>query len=81
MKYTVLFTAPYMISTLERFQPVFDEHNIELIVPEVKERMEESQLLEYAGQFDGTICGDFAAGAPFGEMAADRLEERRRISN
>src|SRR5512138_1488608 len=59
MKYTVLFTAPYMIPFLERFKPVFDKHDIDLIVPdEVHERMEEADLLKYAGQFDGTICGD-----------------------
>jgi D-3-phosphoglycerate dehydrogenase len=27
-------------------------------VPDVKERMEEADLLVYAGQFDGAICGD-----------------------
>ena len=58
MKYTVLFTAPYMIPFVDRFKPVFDQYNIELIVPDVHERMEESDLLSYAGQFDGTICGD-----------------------
>lgn len=55
---TVLMTAPYMIPFLERFKPVFAQHGIELIVPDVQERMEEDDLLKYAGQFDGTICGD-----------------------
>ncbi len=54
----VLFTAPYMIPVLERFKPVFEKYGIELIVPEVQERMEEADLLRYAGEFDGTICGD-----------------------
>ena len=58
MKYTVLFTAPYMIPFVDRFKPVFDQYNIDLIVPDVHERMEESDLLNYAGQFDGAICGD-----------------------
>jgi D-3-phosphoglycerate dehydrogenase len=55
---TVLFSAPYMIPFLERFQPVFTGFGIELIVPEVEERLEEEQLLEYANKFDGVICGD-----------------------
>ena len=55
---TVLFTAPYMIPFVERFKPVFDKYGIELIVPDVQERMEEDDLLRYAGQFDGAICGD-----------------------
>ncbi|HET9906443.1 MAG TPA: phosphoglycerate dehydrogenase [Anaerolineales bacterium] len=58
MKYTVLLTAPYMIPFVDRFKPVFDQYDIEVIVPDVKERMEEADLLDYAGQFDGAICGD-----------------------
>lgn len=54
----VLFTAPYMIPALERFRRVFEKYGIELIVPEVQERMEEADLLRYAGRFDGAICGD-----------------------
>jgi D-3-phosphoglycerate dehydrogenase / 2-oxoglutarate reductase len=55
---TILFSAPYMIQSLERFKPVFEKHRIDLIVPEVSERMNEADLLKYAGQFDGAICGD-----------------------
>jgi len=55
---TILFTAPYMIPFLDRFRPVFDRYGLDLIVPEVRERMEEEELLRYAGQFDGAICGD-----------------------
>jgi D-3-phosphoglycerate dehydrogenase len=55
---TILFTAPYMIPSADRFKPVFDKYGIELIIPDVQERMEEADLLQYAGQFDGTICGD-----------------------
>ena len=58
MKYTILLTAPYMIPFVDRFKPVLEQYGIGLIVPNVKERMEEADLLEYAGQFDGAICGD-----------------------
>jgi D-3-phosphoglycerate dehydrogenase len=47
-----------MIPFVDRFKPVFDKYDIDLIIPEVHERMEEDDLLEYAGQFDGAICGD-----------------------
>jgi len=47
-----------MIPFVDRFKPIFDKYNIELIVPDVQERMEEADLLKYAGQFDGAICGD-----------------------
>jgi D-3-phosphoglycerate dehydrogenase / 2-oxoglutarate reductase len=58
MKYTVLLTAPYMLPHVDRFRPLFDQYNIDLIIPAVHERMEEGDLLHYAGQFDGAICGD-----------------------
>lgn len=55
---TVLMTAPYMIPFLDRFRPALADYGIDLIVPDVEERMEEEDILKYAGQFDGTICGD-----------------------
>src|SRR5258708_38897263 len=58
MKYQVLVTAAYMIPFVDRFKPVFNKYDIELIIPDVQERMEEADLLKYAGQFDGAICGD-----------------------
>jgi len=74
MKYTVLFTAPYMIPFVDRFKPVFDKYNIDLLIPDVHERMEESELLKYAGQFDGAICGDDRYTAHVIEACAPRLK-------
>ena len=55
---TLLLSAPYMLPVLDRFKPIFARAGIHLIVPDVKERMEEADLMNYAGQFDGAICGD-----------------------
>lgn len=71
---TVLFTAPYMIPFVDRFRPVFERYNIELIIPHVRERMEEKDLLEYAGRFDGAICGDDRYTARVIEACAPRLK-------
>src|SRR5512139_2647008 len=71
---TVLMTAPYMIPFLDRFNPVFVKYGIELIVPEVDERMEEADLLKYAGQFDGAICGDDRYTARVIEACLPRLK-------
>ncbi len=71
---TILFTAPYMIPFLDRFRPVFDRYGLELIVPDVRERMEEDELLEYAGQFDGAICGDDRYTLRVIEACAPRLK-------
>jgi len=72
--HTVLFTAPYMIPFVDRFKPVFKKYNIELIVPDVQERMEEADLLKYAGQFDGAICGDDRYTARVIEACTPRLK-------
>ena len=74
MKYKVLFTAPYMIPVVDRFKPVFDKYNIELVIPVVQERLEEADLLKYAGEFDGTICGDDRYTARVIEACAPRLQ-------
>jgi D-3-phosphoglycerate dehydrogenase len=47
-----------MIPTVERFRAVLAHYGIDLLVPDVRERMEEADLLALAGQFDGAICGD-----------------------
>ena len=71
---TVLMTAPYMIPFLERFKPVFAKYRLELIVPDVEERMEEDDLLKYASQFDGAICGDDRYTARVIEACSPRLK-------
>lgn len=71
---TVLMTAPYMIPFLDRFRPALAEYGIDLIVPNVEERMEEEDILKYAGQFDGTICGDDRYTARVIEACLPRLK-------
>jgi D-3-phosphoglycerate dehydrogenase / 2-oxoglutarate reductase len=70
----VLMTAPYMIPFLDRFKPVFAKYGLELIVPVVEERMEEDDLLKYADQFDGAICGDDRYTASVLEACSPRLK-------
>jgi D-3-phosphoglycerate dehydrogenase len=71
---TVLFSAPYMIPLLPRYRPMLEGLGLELIVPEVHERLGEEELLSYAGQFDGTICGDDHYTARVLEACAPRLK-------
>ena len=54
---SVLMTAPYMLPSVERFRPVFAHFGIDLIAPEVHERMEEDELMPFAGQVDGAGIG------------------------
>jgi D-3-phosphoglycerate dehydrogenase / 2-oxoglutarate reductase len=71
---TVLFSAPYMIPCLDRFRPVLERHGLDLIVPEVRERLDEPELIKYAGQFDGAVCGDDRYTARVLEACAPRLK-------
>jgi D-3-phosphoglycerate dehydrogenase len=57
-KLQVLFSAPYMVPFIDRFRPVLAHYGLEIIEAPVEERLEEEDILAFAGQFDGTICGD-----------------------
>ncbi|MFN3741951.1 MAG: phosphoglycerate dehydrogenase [Anaerolineales bacterium] len=74
MAFTILLTAPYLIPFRDRFQPLFERYRLEVIVPPVQERMEEAELLRYAGHFDGAICGDDRYTARVLEACAPRLK-------
>lgn len=71
---TILLSAPYMIPIFDRFQPLFDNYDIQVIVPTVHERMEEEELLPYAGKVDGVICGDDRYSARVLECFIPRLK-------
>lgn len=47
-----------MLPLRARFAPLFVHYGIELIIPDVSERLEADEILKYAGKFDGAICGD-----------------------
>jgi D-3-phosphoglycerate dehydrogenase len=55
---TILFTAPYMLPFKDRFIPILEHFGCKVIIPKVQERLSEVEILAFAGQFDGTICGD-----------------------
>lgn len=54
----VLITAPYMQAEIDRFKSIFDENNIQIYLPQVKERLTERELLEYIDGVHGVISGD-----------------------
>ena len=58
MRCKVLVTAPYMQMVMDRFRPLLEKKGIELVVPLVKERFEEEDLLRWVGDVDGVVCGD-----------------------
>jgi D-3-phosphoglycerate dehydrogenase len=63
-----------MLSSLGRFRPVLERYGLDLITPEVHERLEEGDLLKYAGHFDGAISGDDRYSARVLSACAPRLK-------
>ena len=58
MKWKVMVSAPYMVPEIDRFRQWFIDHDIDMDVIDVKERLEEAELLEIIEKYDGVICGD-----------------------
>jgi len=71
---TILLSAPYMIPFRAQLQPVFDRYELEILVAPVSERLNADQILAYAGQFDGALCGDDRYTRPVLEACLPRLK-------
>lgn len=54
----ILVSAPYMQPIINKLLPLFQKRNLEVILPVVKERLEEHDLLPIISDVDGVICGD-----------------------
>jgi D-3-phosphoglycerate dehydrogenase len=74
MTIKVLLSAPYMVPIVDRFRPIFEANGIQLIVPEVVERLSQGQLMTYAGEVDGVLCGDDHFSDSVLEAYAPRLK-------
>ncbi|MES9904326.1 MAG: NAD(P)-dependent oxidoreductase [Sedimenticola sp.] len=57
-RFKVLISAPYLIPFIDRFRPMLEARDCELVVVEVEERLEEEDLLGIIGDIDGVVCGD-----------------------
>lgn len=58
MSLKVLISAPYFQPVLNRYRRSLEMKGIELIVPPVKERLSEEELLEWITDVDGVISGN-----------------------
>jgi D-3-phosphoglycerate dehydrogenase / 2-oxoglutarate reductase len=58
MQYKILISAPYMLRDFARLRPLFKRANVKIDLAEVKERLEEKELLKIINQYHGIICGD-----------------------
>src|SRR5229473_3648000 len=71
--FRVLISAPYMLAVIDRFRGRFERLGIALSLADVRERLEEYELLPLVGDIDGTICGDDRITARVLEVATPRL--------
>jgi D-3-phosphoglycerate dehydrogenase len=69
----ILLSAPYMIPEWPRFKGLFSDAGLKVTIPEVQERMSEDELMPFAGEIDGAICGDDRYTLRVLEAAAPRL--------
>jgi D-3-phosphoglycerate dehydrogenase len=71
---TILFTAPYMLPFKDRFIPILEHFGCQVLIPKVHERLNEEEILAYAGKFDATICGDDRYSSRVLDKCAPRLK-------
>jgi D-3-phosphoglycerate dehydrogenase len=74
MPYKILCSAPYIIPVFSEFAQLFEERDIEVILPEVQERLSEDELMVFAGEIDGTISGDDRFSAEVLKAMVPRLK-------
>ena len=58
MGYRVLLSAPYLLPVIDGFRALLTSGGVELLLASVQERLSEDELMAYAGQVDGVVCGD-----------------------
>src|SRR5262249_18273265 len=57
-KWKVLISAPYAMPVIDEYRSRLAGENCEIVVADVRERLEESDLLKIVSDVDGIICGD-----------------------
>ena len=60
MTWKILVSAPYMQPVIDQYREILEEPGVpvELVIPPVRERLSQNELLEWINDIDGVICGD-----------------------
>jgi D-3-phosphoglycerate dehydrogenase / 2-oxoglutarate reductase len=72
----VLITCRQMQNCIDEFLPTLNEHQLELVMPEIVQQPSEDDLIEIIGDFDGMIAGD----DPLTARVMDHAKRMRIIS-
>ncbi|MFQ5944101.1 MAG: phosphoglycerate dehydrogenase [Anaerolineales bacterium] len=70
----ILISAPYVIDDIAQIRPVLERAGLSIELADVKERLDEEQLLTYIEDVDGAICGDDMFTARVLQAAAPQLK-------
>lgn len=54
----ILISAPYMLRERQKVEPILKQYSMDVVWADVKERLEEKELLEHLQGIEGIICGD-----------------------
>ncbi|MDI9880061.1 phosphoglycerate dehydrogenase [Flectobacillus longus] len=54
----VLVSCPPMLKKIDEFRPIFEEKNIELVIPNIVQTLSEEELEQILPEVDGWIIGD-----------------------
>ncbi len=72
MKWNVLITCKQLQQTIDLYRSLFSEYGIEIELPHVVQKLDESELLKIIDRFDGVIAGD-------DEITAKVIEKGNRL--
>lgn len=74
MKWRILVSAPYLQPCIDEYRSVFADHDAEIVLPVVNERLSETELLDLVGEIDGVVAGDDRFTRRVLEKAMPRLK-------
>jgi len=58
MSWKILISAPYALPVLDEYRSILEAQGCVVLVANVRERLEEDDLIALVGEIDGIICGD-----------------------
>src|ERR1051326_9377574 len=58
MTWRILISAPYFLPVVERYRSQLEAEGLELLIADVRERLDEEELLTLVPTIHGAICGD-----------------------
>ncbi|HKJ68742.1 MAG TPA: phosphoglycerate dehydrogenase [bacterium] len=58
MNAKILISSEKLQAVIDEYRDIFEEHNLDIVLPPVEGRLEEEELLPWIGDIEGAIIGD-----------------------